>query len=336
MNILLTSAGRRSYMVKYFKDALGSEGKVYTGNSSAISAAFLAADQSVITPLIHDPGYIPFLYEYCEQQKIEMIIPLFDIDLPILAAAKEGFKARGIEVIVSGLSVIQICNDKWKTFCFLKEHGFSVPKTYLTVNEAKTALQSGQINFPVIIKPRWGMGSLSIFIADDFLELEVLYKKCEKEIQKSYLQFEAEQDRQHSVIIQEMISGDEYGLDVINDLNGQYQTTIVKKKLAMRSGETDAAQIVSDAKVEQLGADLAFAMKHIANLDVDLIITGNNYYMIDLNARFGGGYPYSHMAGTDLPKAIINWVSGGQVQKELLAPQIGLCYCKDIMMKQLG
>ena len=335
MNILLTSVGRRSYLVQYFKDVLGNTGYVHVGNSSRLSPAFRVADRSVVTPLIYDPKYISFIINYCKAENIQLVLSLFDIDLPVLAAHKSEFEEAGIHLIVSDLEVVQICNDKWRTFCFLKEKGFSVPLTCLTLDEADCARKDGSLSYPVMIKPRWGMGSLSIYSAQDGEELHVLYKKCRREIEKSYLSYEAKADPEHAVIIQEMIQGDEFGLDVINDLSANYQTTIVKKKVAMRSGETDCAQIVEVSELEQLGERIAKTLGHIANLDMDILYQGNIPYIIDLNARFGGGYPYSHMAGVNLPKAILKWAEGECVNQDILTPLIGGCYGKDIVMTEI-
>ncbi len=84
MNILLSSVGRRSYMVRYFKKALGKNGLVHAGNSVE-TYAMQVADRSVITPLIYDTTYIDFLFDYCKKNDINAIIPLFDIDLPVLS-----------------------------------------------------------------------------------------------------------------------------------------------------------------------------------------------------------------------------------------------------------
>ncbi len=68
MNILLTSVGRRAYMVKYFKEVVGPEGIVHISNSSDNTVAFQYADKCTITPLIYSDEYIPFLLEYCKKQ----------------------------------------------------------------------------------------------------------------------------------------------------------------------------------------------------------------------------------------------------------------------------
>ncbi|MGN0028110.1 MAG: carbamoyl phosphate synthase-like protein, partial [Clostridium sp.] len=77
MNILITSVGRRSYLVNYFKEALGEKGEIHVANSSSVSPAFQYADKSVVTPLIYDDNYIPFLKKYCIENNIDAIISLF-------------------------------------------------------------------------------------------------------------------------------------------------------------------------------------------------------------------------------------------------------------------
>lgn len=230
MNILLTSVGRRSYLVEYFKKSLSNKGNVYVANSSGITPAFKCADKSVVTPLIYEKNYIDFLKCFCKENNVNAIISLFDIDLPVLSKNKLLFEEIGVKVIVSDKKVVEICNDKWKTFEFLKKNGFEVPKSFLSVEDALEAIDRNELYYPVMVKPRWGMGSLSIYQADDEEELIVFYKKVQKSIQNSYLKYESEQCLQHSVIIQEKLKGKEYGLDVINDLEGKYKNTIIKDR----------------------------------------------------------------------------------------------------------
>lgn len=258
MNILLTSVGRRSYLVKYFKDALNNDGEVHVSNSSSLTPAFMCADQSVVTPLIYDDAYIPFLFNYCKKNKIEVIISLFDIDLPILSKKKKEFQEAGIKVIVSDEEVIKICNDKYLTHNFLRNNGFLTPKTFLGIENTMKELNKNKISFPLIIKPRWGMGSIGVLQADNLEELEVFYKKTLREIGESYLKYESEKNIDESIIIQEKLSGQEFGLDVINNLNQEHQNTVVKIKHAMRSGETDCAEIVEHNQLEYLLSVLDF------------------------------------------------------------------------------
>ncbi len=172
MNVLLTSVGRRAYMVKYFQEALHGDGEVHVCNSDDRSVAFQYADKRVVSPLIYDKNYIPFLLDYCKENQIQMVVPLFDMDLLVLARNKDKFSAIGTTVIVSNPEFIEICNDKWKTYEFLNANEFKVPRTYLKADDVKRALSEGEIHYPVIIKPRFGYGSIAVSVAHDDKEVE--------------------------------------------------------------------------------------------------------------------------------------------------------------------
>lgn len=336
MNLLLTSVGRRSYLVDYFKSALHGTGEVHVSNSSSLTPAFLCADYGTETPLIYSDEYIPFLLSYCQKHCIDAIISLLDMDLPILAANREKFETIGTKLIVSNSEVISVCNDKWNTYNFLRSNGFNAPNTWIDLDELKTHFK-GHLPFPLIVKPRWGMGSIGIYEADNELELEVFYNKVKQAIFKSpLLKYEAAQDYEQCVIIQEKIDGQEYGIDVINDLNKNYQTTIVRRKIAMRAGETDCAQIEDIPEIKALGEQLSKTLGHIANLDVDVFLKNGKPYILEMNARFGGGYPFSHLAGVDLPQAIVNWLRGETLQAELLDAKTGVIGHKDLAIRKLN
>lgn len=335
MNLLLTSVGRRSYLVKYFKEAIGDTGEVHVANSSAISPAFLVADKAVVTPLIYDDAYIPFLLEYCQRNQIAALISLFDIDLSVLSKHREAFLKIGTTVVVSDYETVEVCNDKWKTFYHLSEYGFDVPMTFISLDEAINSLSQGVISYPVMVKPRWGMGSIAVFEAENEEELKIFYAKTMRNIQNTYLKYESAMDIEKSILIQEKLKGQEYGLDVINDLDCNYVTTIAKMKYAMRSGETDCAVTVDRPDLKQLGEKLSNAMHHCANLDVDVFVTEDKCYVLEMNARFGGGYPFSHMAGVNLPLAIIKWLNHESVDKEVLTERINIMGQKDIQLVRL-
>ncbi|MCG6223062.1 ATP-grasp domain-containing protein [Vibrio diabolicus] len=330
MNILLTSVGRRSYLVNYFKEAVTSlNGKVFAANSIA-TYALKQADAFTLTPQIYSSEYIDYLINYCEKNKITVLISLFDIDLPILAKNKQRFKDAGVDVIVSDPEVIDICNDKWKTYQFLVKNNINTPKTYISLEKAVQAIDSKELEYPVIIKPRWGMGSIGIYKVNDLNELKVLYKKVRNEIESSYLKFESQSNIEQSILIQQCINSDEYGIEVVNDLYGNYVNSLCKKKIAMRAGETDIAITIDNKDLQGIGSKLSTKLKHIANLDVDCLLENNNFYVLELNARFGGQYPFSHLAGANLPLQIIEWVSGKETNFDYVSVDINIKGTKDL------
>ena len=334
MNILLTSSGRRTYIVEYFKKASNCKGLVHAANSE-YSIAMQVADKSVCNPLIYDSGYVDFLLAYCLTNKIGAVMSLFDIDLPILAKAKKRFADKGIQIVVSDHSVTRICNDKYQTYVFLKENKFNAPLTFIELYAVKKALDRGEIYYPVIVKPRWGMGSIGIYQADNHKELDVFYSKVKKDILRSYLNYESTDDLEHCVIVQEKLMGQEYGLDVLNDLEGNFAGLVPKKKVAMRSGETDCAEIVDNDDLTKLGNELSVVLKHCGNLDVDVFEFDGEFYVLEMNCRFGGQYPFSHLAGVNYPAAIISWLRNEKPAQEVFEYRVGTIGVKDIKPTKL-
>lgn len=333
MNVLLTSAGRRAYMVKFFKEAVGEKGSVHICNSDDNSVSFLYADKAVVSPLIYSDEYIQFLLDYCKNNRIDILISLFDIDLLVLASHINEFSKIGTTVVVSDQRFISICNDKWKTNEYLSKNGFCVPKTFLRFDDVIEALDNGDLRYPIIVKPRFGCGSIGISVANDEMGLMYHYKNVRTSIKNSYLSYESSQVSSSEMIIyQECLNGQEFGADIINDLSGRFRKTIIRKKLAMRAGETDIAEIVEESALEKALSKLGMMTGHIVNLDVDVFLVNNMPYILEMNARFGGGYPFSHMAGCDLPKAIINWARGDDVPDKMLDAKVGYKGYKELII----
>lgn len=334
MNVMLTSVGRRAYLVKYFKEILGNDGKVFVCNSDDKSIAFKYADEKVISPLIYDSNYILFLLEYCKENRIDIVISLFDIDLLMLAKHKKQFEKIGTKVIVSDPTIIEVCNDKWKTYRFLIDNGFHAPMSFLDINEVIEKISERKLSYPVVVKPRYGCGSISVAIAYDEEDLRYLTKKANEDIANSYLKYESAVTND-KVIYQECLIGQEYGADIINDLNGETQNVIIRKKLAMRSGETDIAQLVDEPNIKETLIRLGKITKHIANMDCDIFLVNSVPYVLEMNARFGGGYPFSHMGGCNLPKAIVKWAKGEPVDKEIISARTGITGYKEIYITEI-
>lgn len=333
MNILITAAGRRSYLINYFKEALKENGLVIAANSVGHVPAFSVADKSVVTPMSYDENYIPFLVEYCKENKIDAILSLYDVDVAVLARNKKEFDKIGTKLIVSNSEFVKVCNDKWLTFLFLSEKGFKTPKTYLTLNDAENAIQAGIIDFPLIVKPRFGNGSIALNTAYDIHKLRELFLMTQEEVRRSWLQYESA-GIEEVVIVQECLQGQEYGIDIMNDLSGKFRSVSIKMKIGMRSGETDSAITVDNSRIKNEVVRLGKITGHIANLDCDGFLVGRDFYILEMNARFGGGYPFSHMAGVNLPLAIVKWINNESVDDVLLTPEIGVETYKDIEIRR--
>jgi len=324
MNVLLTSVGRRSYLVDYFKQALNGDGLVLGANSDIDTSAMHCTDKAFKVPYVNSEEYIPEILDICTRENVGLVVSLFDIDLPYLAAAKSKFQELNICLAVSESEVIDIANDKWKTYNFLLKNELPTPLTYKNANTFETAIASNEIVFPVIIKPRWGMGSLSVYKANNLEEVNFFITYCKNAISSSYLDI-LSSELEESVLIQQFVSGKEFGIDVFNDLQSNKLVTIVKEKVAMRSGETDVAIVVDEPLIHDLADQVGAKLKHIGNLDIDILLDENNCpFILEFNARFGGGYPFSHLAGVDFPKSLIQMAKSSEIDRSLLDFKVGI------------
>lgn len=310
MNILFTCAGRRNYLINYFKEALNGTGKVFATDMQLTAPALVDADVAIIVPAIYNDDYIPSLLKIVKENQINCVISLNDLELPILSEAKTKIENLGAKVIVSDKDVIKISFDKWETVKFLENIGLKSPKTFIDINEAKKALETGELDFPLVIKPRWGSASIGIDFPEDLEELELAYKLQTIRLKRTILAEASMEDIEHAILIQEKISGKEYGMDVLNDFNNDYVGTFVREKIQMRSGETDKAKSIIDNRFEIIGKLLGTALKHIGNLDCDIFEYEGELYVLELNPRFGGGYPFSHEAGNNTAAIFIEWLKG--------------------------
>lgn len=334
MNILFTCAGRRTYLLKYFKENLSEGDKVVATDMQLSAPALQVADVKLQVPAVYDSHYVDITLQICKEHEIDALFSLNDLELPILAANKALFEAEGVKVVVSDPEVIDIAFDKYKTAQWVKSLGLKSPKTFVRIEDAKHALQSGELAFPLFMKPRWGSGSIGLESIADMEELDIYYHLLMKKIKKTILATASVGDEY--IMIQEKLTGNEYGLDVMNDLSGHNVGVSVKQKLAMRAGETDKAITVDSAELRKIGETIGTALKHIGNLDVDIMQNAKGEYcVLELNPRFGGGFPFSYEAGVNLPKALIQWIKGEQVDNAILQPDYGRMFSKNDYLMEI-
>lgn len=336
MNVLLTCAGRRNYLVRYFKDALGAAGRVYGADASPLAPSLADVDAGFIVPSVTDPGYFDEIIDLCRQHDIRLLVSLNDLELPLLARERERFEAIGCTPVVSRPEVIDLCFDKWETLRFLEAKGLRAPRSFLSVDDAVAALRAGELTYPVVVKPRWGTASIGIDFAEDEEELRVAFELLQKRLRRTILRDASERDPGKGVIIQERLRGNEYGLDIVNDLSGAHHAVFVKRKLSMRAGETDRAVTVDHAGLSDLGRVIGTALKHIGNLDCDVFLDGEEATVLEMNPRFGGGYPFSHLAGANIPAALVAWASEQAVKPEWLSVEPGVAASKYDQLVRVG
>ncbi len=295
MNLLFCTVGRRGYIVDYFKKNL-SEGSKIIGTSDRDNCAqeftsgFHYCDKHFIVAKIqNEEQYIDDLLTICKKEKIDLLLSFYDFDSYTLSKHIDKFKALGVTPIISSYEVNEISFDKLKTYRYLIENGFKSPWTMSREEVSCKKIPS----FPVIVKPRFGFGSNAINIARNKNEMDF------------FLNYYIDEE----LIVQQMLSGHEYSFDILNDLNTNPITVVVKRKIKMRAGETDQGYALKDKYLMKTGLQLGKKLKHIGPLDVDFFLVEGEPYILELNPRFGGGYPITHLSGIDFTKLLIDMVN---------------------------
>ncbi len=311
MNVLLTSVGRRGYLVRYFKEALGPDGHVWGADNSRYAPAFSYCDHRVIVPEITHTDYLDHLLALCTSRQIDILIPLIDPELEILSGFREEFERRGILLLLSRRQTIEIASDKYLTWQFAQQQGITMPKTYITVKDALDHIASETVSWPLLVKPRRGSASMNLTYCTDKIQLEGAFDACP------------------APMIQEVVKGAEYGFDLFSDMDGRPISVFCKRKLSMRAGETDKAVSTNNPTLIAFGEELLKKLPLIGPADVDIIVDKEGPKLLEINPRFGGGYPCSHLAGAAFPQKIMAMRKGQQ-----LTPDIGTCPDGICMLKQ--
>ena len=289
MNILILSAGTRNKIVQYFKNALSGKGLVIATDCSNLAPAIYEADKYYIVPRMTDEGYIDVILDICKNEKINGVISLIDPELSLLAENKEKFKVVGTTVIGSSYELCEISLDKFEMYKWLSDKGYKCAKSYIDKNDFFADLDRGIAKFPVFVKPARGSASISISKVYDKETVDLLF---------------AHND---GLMIQEFLDGQEIGADVYIDMiSGEPVSIFTKKKLKMRAGETDKAVSFKDERLFELISKFVKEAGYTGQIDIDIFDINGEYYVSEVNPRFGGGYPHAYEAGCDHIKLILN------------------------------
>ncbi len=297
-NILVLSCGTRNKIIRYFKKALTAENGIRIGNvvaadMSSIAPAIYEADKFYIVPRMTETGYIDVVLDICVREHISAVLSLIDPELSFLAKHVREFEAIGTTVVGSSYDLCEMSLDKMKMHEWLFGHGYNSAKSYTDKNDFYLACKLGVIKYPVFVKPVCGSASISVSKVCDKETVELLFA------------------RNDDLMIQEYLDGQEIGADVYVDLlSGEVVSIFTKKKLLMRAGETDKAVSFKDDKLFCLIKKFVKEAGYRGQIDIDFFEIDGEYYISEVNPRFGGGYPHAHECGCDHTKLIINNLFG--------------------------
>lgn len=293
MNILILSAGTRNKIVQYFRKELTGIGMVIATDMSELAPAIYEADKYYIVPRITDPRYLDKILDICKKEEITGVLSLIDPELSLLAENEEKFAAVGTKVIGSPYRLCEMALDKFQMYNWLTEHNYKCAKSYMNKEKFYEDVEAGRITYPVFVKPARGSASIAISKVYDKETVELLF---------------AHDD---GLMIQEFLDGQEIGADVYIDMVSHEVISIfTKKKLKMRAGETDKAVSFKDEKLFDLIVRFVKESGFIGQIDIDVFDIDGEYYISEVNPRFGGGYPHAFGSGADHMKLIVSNLEG--------------------------
>ena len=287
MNILILSAGTRNKIVEYFVRTIAGKGNVVATDMSSLAPAIYEADKYYIVPKMTEPEYLDVIFDICKKEKISGVLSLIDPELSLLAQNEKKFEDIGVKVIGSSYELCEMSLDKYEMFLWLNRNGYNCAKSYMDKEEFYKDIDNETITYPVFVKPARGSASIAISKVYDKETLELLFAHDE------------------GLMIQEFLNGQEIGADVYIDmLSGEIVSIFTKIKIKMRAGETDKAVSFKDDKLFALIKKFVSEAGYRGQIDIDIFDVDGEYYISEVNPRFGGGHPHAYECGCDHMKLI--------------------------------
>ena len=309
-NILFCSVGRRARLLMDFKESMNGCGKLVAADLSPVAPALFFADETYLVPRITEKGYFDKILEICEKSKVKAITTLIDPEIELLANHREELFRKGILPLCPAAWTAHLCFDKYEMFKHLRSKGVRTVLTYNSLEGLKEGLAKGEVQFPVFMKPISGSGSVGIGRVNNMEEAEAKWN-----------------DGKFTYIIQELMTGGDSDADVYVDCLSHKPVAIFsKKKIESRIGGASKTISFKDPKLFAFVDEVCSVLELNGPCDMDFFIKDGEYYLSEINPRFGGAYLHAYGAGVDFIRLIINNIHGIENQ-----PNIG-AYDEDVIM----
>jgi carbamoyl-phosphate synthase large subunit len=290
LRLLFTCVGRRIELLNAFRRAaaeLGLRLEIHGADASAMSPGFHRVDKAHLVPTIASGQYVNALLELVRKEKIGLLIPLIDTELPAIAAAVERFTEIGCRAVISSSEVVQICADKLETHRILSENGIDTPQTWTW--QELLRIPESEHRFPYFMKPRAGSAAKGNYLVRNLEELRTFGRLVD------------------DPIVQEFVDGVEHTLDVYAGFDGVPRCVVPRRRLEVRTGEVSKSLVVKNAALIAVGLRVAEVLGECRGVvTVQCMKTPRERIrVIEINPRFGGGAPLAIHAGADFPKWIL-------------------------------
>lgn len=250
------------------------------------------------------------------------------LDVLALAPHRKRFLDEGVASTLPDPDWARTCLDKFECGVRLKAAGFGVPWSSLSLEEARHALKGDQFRFPVVVKARHGYGSLGMALCREMGDLEFHYRRMTG---NSGANDPIGMSREASALIQEHVSGPELCALLVNDLDGRHAAHFVTEIHEMRAGESDRATTLDPETLGDLPRRFSELTRHGGIWGIDVLLGDGGPVVVDVNPRFTGDYPFQHIAGANIPAALIAWAEGAIPDPAWLRAEVGVSGYKDLM-----
>lgn len=293
MNYLMLSVGRRCELLKDFRKSIDINSKIVATDNSKYAPALYFADKQYLVPRIDDPSYIGILLDICKKESINAITTFIDPEIELLAKNRENFSAIGVEVLAPYEKTAELCFDKYKMFKHLTKNGIKTVMTWGNIGDFDADYMNGKISFPVFVKPRTGSGSVGARKINTYEELKVAV------------------EADPSLIIQELMVCEDLDADVyIDTISHKAVKAFTKKKIETRIGGASKTISFKDQKLFDFIQKAVSTLEFNGPIDMDFFYRDGEYYLSEVNPRFGGAYLHAYGAGVDFIKLIENNLNG--------------------------
>lgn len=294
LNILFSSVGRRVELLRAFRQAymtLGLAGHIVATDIDPLAPALRLADKQYLVPRLTTPEYIPALVEICRREHIDLVFPLIDPDIPLLAQHRAELEATGARLAVVPAEAAALTNDKWQTAQFFRSVGLVTPRAWLP---AEVDLR--QVGFPLFIKPRGGSAAQHTYKVTNAEELAFFSKYVP------------------NPIIEEYLPGPEITSDVIAWLDGEILGVVSRQRIEVRWGEVAKGVTVCVPEIIEACVKVAQALPAVGPITVQCMLKDGVPHFTEINARLGGGVPLGIAAGVDSPRWLLARAAGLPVE----------------------
>lgn len=304
--LLLEGFSRQSIIMMQALHDLGCHLATY--NSSKLDPGFMSRypDEKIIGFWNRSDEQASYkaLLQFLKEHHYDVVIPLTDFSATMLARHKEEIM-QYTHPAVNDWDVFMQAGDKLNTMLACMENGVPCPKTLRSADSVEEILASG-IEYPYIIKPRIGYGSIGFHVIHSEDDLRRVFDKTAAEC--------------GDMLVQEYIpqTDIQYKCEVFIDNNGEVKSAVVFDKTRwypIDGGSTCCSASVDRPDIVESSTKLLKAMGWKGYGDVDLIQDPRDHVakVMEINPRITASVKVCFAAGVDFARQIVENETGHPV-----------------------